>query len=77
MVIIILIIIIIIIKKQPQLSFFYSFEDRISPETSGPAENLTTATVISQLIKSNMYTEMLSCEWVNATLSLCRLNHLN
>lgn len=44
---VIIILIIIIIKKQPRLSFFYSFEDTISPETSGPAENITSATVIS------------------------------
>lgn len=46
-VMVIIILIIIIVKKQPRLSFFHLFEDTISPETSGPAENITSATVIS------------------------------
>ena len=77
MIIILIIILIIIKKQQPRLYFFYSAENTISPETLGPAENISTAIVTSQLLKSNMYTETLPREWVNATLSLCQLNHLN
>lgn len=70
-------------KTWPQKSSFIGYPSSISLkirvvlETSSPTEKITTATVTSQLVKSNVHIVTVPHEWRNITLALHQLNHVN